>query len=158
VTPVPRPQAHGAGGYLETRQRARTRRWRLCWSGVLRDIRDHGPLHPDGYPSESKPALRNCRARRVETAKYRQSRSLGESRGLAPRRHEPTSLFNGVRPPTTRRGQGERHCLIKQRERTDCPQLTDVPSDLRVNGARHASHDLAPPSKPNSPPRVSRHI
>src|SRR5688572_14546212 len=78
--------------------------------------------------------------------------SPGESRGHAPRRHVPTSLFNGVRPPTTRRGQGERHCLIKQRERTDCPQLTDVPSDLRVNGARHASRNPVPPSKPNSPP------
>ena len=30
----PRPQAHGASSYLETRQRARTRRWRLCLSGV----------------------------------------------------------------------------------------------------------------------------
>src|SRR5262245_51759397 len=55
--------------------------------------------------------------------------SLGKSRGHAPRRRVATSLFNGVRPPTTRRGRGERHCLIKQRERTDCPQLTDVPSD-----------------------------
>src|ERR1044071_8153181 len=67
--------------------------------------------------------------------------SLGTSRGPAPRRHGPTSLFNGVRPPATRRGQGERHCLIKQRERTDCPQLTDCPSDLRVNGARHRSEE-----------------
>jgi hypothetical protein len=80
--------------------------------------------------------------------------SLGTSRRHAPRRRVPTSLFNGVRSPTTRRGQGERHCLIKQRERTDCPQLTDVPSDLRVNGARHASRDSVPPSKPNSPPTV----
>jgi len=55
--------------------------------------------------------------------------SLGESRGHAPRRRVATSLFNGVRPSTTRRGQGERHCLIKQRERTDYPQLTDVPPD-----------------------------
>lgn len=79
--------------------------------------------------------------------------SLGKSRSHAPRRRVATSLFNGVRPSTTRRGQGERHCLIKQRERTDCPQLTDVPSDLRVNGARHASRDLMPPSKPISPPQ-----
>src|SRR6187549_277017 len=78
--------------------------------------------------------------------------SLGKSRGHAPRRRVATSLFNGVRPSTTRRGQGERHSLIKLRERTDCPQLTDVPSDLRVNGARHASRNLMPPSKPNSPP------
>ena len=63
------------------------------------------------------------------------------------------SLFNGVRPPTTRRGQGERHCLIKLRERTDCPQLTDVPSDLRVNGARHAFLESIPPSKPDRPQR-----
>src|SRR5262245_33707230 len=79
--------------------------------------------------------------------------SLGKSRGHAPRRRVATSLFNGVRPPTTRRGQGERHSLIKLRERTDCPQLTDVPSDLRVNGARHASRNLMPPSKPISPPQ-----
>lgn len=56
VIPDPRPQAHGAGSDLTSvRQRARTRRWRLCWSGVFRDIRDHGPLLPDGETSESKP-------------------------------------------------------------------------------------------------------
>src|SRR4030095_5506857 len=42
--------------------------------------------------------------------------SLGRSRSHAPRRRVATSLLDGVRPPTTRRGQGERHCLIKQRE------------------------------------------
>jgi len=41
----------------------------------------------------------------------RRDTSLGESRGHAPRRRVATSLFNGVRPSTTRRGQGERHCL-----------------------------------------------
>jgi hypothetical protein len=46
------------------------------------------------------------------------------------------------------------HSLIRLRERTENPQLTDVPSDLRVNGARHASRDLELPSKPNSPPRL----
>jgi hypothetical protein len=45
--------------------------------------------------------------------------------------------------------------LIKQRVRTDCPQLTDVPSDLRVNGARHASLESAPPSKPERPPNTN---
>jgi hypothetical protein len=44
--------------------------------------------------------------------------------------------------------QGRRSQLIKLRERTNYPQLTDVPSDLRVNGARHASHESLPPSKP----------
>ena len=76
----------------------------------------------------------------------------GTSHLLTPSRRPETSLINGVRPPTLRRGPGERHCLIKQRERTDCPQLTDVPSDLRVNRARHASRNPVPPSKPNSPP------
>jgi hypothetical protein len=37
MTLDPRSQAHGASGYLEVRQRARTRRWRLLVSGVLRD-------------------------------------------------------------------------------------------------------------------------
>ena len=68
----------------------------------------------------------------------------------------PTSLLNGVWSPTTSRGQGRRHGLIKPRERTDFPQLTDVPSDLRVNGARHASRDPVPPSKPIRPREVSR--
>lgn len=56
VIPDPRPQAHGAGSYLTVvKQRARTRRWRLYWSGVLRDIRDHGPLLPDDErPSRSQ--------------------------------------------------------------------------------------------------------
>src|SRR6187455_2249696 len=43
------------------------------------------------------------------------------------------------------------HSLIKLRERTNYPQLTDVPSDLRVNGARHASCASLPPSKPCRP-------
>ena len=110
--------------------------------------RRRGTLH--AYP------LLLSRAQREEAAKNRRVTSSGESRPPPPEHQRGTSLFNGVRPPATRRGQGERHSLIKLRERTDCPQLTDVPSDLRVNGARHASHDLEPPSKPNSPPRVFR--
>ena len=106
--------------------------------------RRRGTLH--AYP------LLLSRARREEAAKNRRVTSSGESRPPPPEHQRGTSLFNGVRPPTTRRGQGERHSLIRLRERTDCPQLTDVPSDLRVNGARHASHDLEPPSKPDSPP------
>src|SRR3954462_9485599 len=45
------------------------------------------------------------------------------------------------------------HSLIRLRERTVYPQLTDVPSDLRVNGARHASRESLPPSKPCRPQR-----
>jgi hypothetical protein len=108
--------------------------------------RRRGTLH--AYP------LLLSRAQREEAAKNRRVTSSGESRPPPPEHQRGTSLFNGVRPPTTRRGQGERHSLIKLRERTDCPQLTDVPSDLRVNGARHASRNLMPPSKPISPPQA----
>ena len=95
VTPVPRPQAYGTGGYPETRQRARTRRWRLCWSGVLRDIRDHGPLHPDGYPSESKPVHPICSC----PPKYTGDRVGG-------RRRVSAMSLRGVRPERRRRSSG----------------------------------------------------
>src|SRR5881394_3423580 len=60
-------------------------------------------------------------------------------------------MASGPQPP----GEvgADAHSLIRLRERTENPQLTDVPSDLRVNGARHASRDSAPPSKPKSPPQ-----
>ena len=77
--------------------------------------------------------------------------SPGKSRPRAPWRHARASLFNGVLAPTTRRGQARRSQRFRLRERTDCPQLTDFPPDLRVSGARHASHDSAPPSKPGRP-------
>ena len=60
-------------------------------------------------------------------------------------------MTSGPQPPGEVRGR--RSQLIKLRERTEYPQLTDVPSDLRVNGARHASRESLPPSKPKSPPR-----
>jgi hypothetical protein len=41
--------------------------------------------------------------------------------------------------------------LFKQRVRAASPQLRCVPSDLRVDGARHASHESLPPSKPCRP-------
>ncbi len=77
--------------------------------------------------------------------------SPGKSHPRAPWRHARASLFNGVLAPTTRRGQARRSQRFRLRERTDCPQLTDCPPDLRVSGARHASHDSAPPSKPGRP-------
>jgi hypothetical protein len=77
----------------------------------------------------------------------------GKSHDQAPSRHLIASRFNGVLVPTTRRGRGGRSQRFRLRERTEYPQLTDVPSDLRVNGARHASRDSMPPSKPNSPPQ-----
>ena len=80
--------------------------------------------------------------------------SLGKSHNLTPRRRQIASPFNGVQPPTTGRGQEGRSQRIRLRERTDYPQLTDVPSDLRVNGARHASRESLPPSKPSRPQKV----
>jgi hypothetical protein len=90
-------------------------------------------------------------ARRGETANNRQAPDPVKSRDRTPGRRSITSLFNGIWPPTTRPGQGRRSQLIRLRERTDYPQLTDVPSDLRVNGARHASRESLPPSKPFRP-------
>jgi hypothetical protein len=90
-------------------------------------------------------------ARREEAAQNRRAPAPVKSRGWTPRRHPTASLLNGIWPPTTRRGQGRRSQLIKLRERTNYPQLTDVPSDLRVNGARHASCESLPPSKPCRP-------
>ena len=92
-------------------------------------------------------------ARREEAAQNRQAPASVKSRGWTPRRRPTTSLFNGIWPPTTRRGQGRRSQRIRLRERTNYPQLTDVPSDLRVNGARHASYESSPPSKPCRPHR-----
>src|SRR5437868_15506035 len=47
--------------------------------------------------------------------------------------------------------------LIKQRERAACPQLRCVPPDLRVDGARHASRESLPPSKPCRPQGARSH-
>ena len=87
----------------------------------------------------------------LSTANNRQAPDPVKSRHRTPSRRPIASLFNDIWPPTTRRGQGRRSLLIKQRERTVYPQLTDVPSDLRVNGARHASRESLPPSKPFRP-------
>ena len=107
-------------------------------------------------PSNPRGTLHACpllisHARREEAAKNRRAPDSVKSRGQTPSRRPIASLFNGIWPPTTRRGQGRRSQLIKLRERAEYPQLTDVPSDLRVNGARHASRESLPPSKPYRP-------
>ena len=68
-------------------------------------------------------------ARREEAAKNRRAPAPELSYVRTPRCRPAASLFNGIWPPTTRRGQGRRSLRIKQRERTEYPQLTDVPSD-----------------------------
>ena len=53
--PCPGRRPSRTDSYLVTRQRARTHRWRLCWSGVLRDSGDLGPLLPgDTRPARSQ--------------------------------------------------------------------------------------------------------
>ena len=120
--------------------------WRRRESNPRPKILPRRTLH--AYP------LLFSHARRGEAAQNRQAPDPVKSRGWTPGRRPTTSLFNGIWPPTTRRGQGRRSQLIKLRERTNYPQLTDVPSDLRVNGARHASRDSLPPSKPCRPHKV----
>src|SRR6059036_2110878 len=53
--------------------------------------------------------------------------------------------------PALQASSGWTSLLIKQRERAACPQLRCVPSDLRGDGPRHASHESLPPSKPCRP-------
>src|SRR4030095_11030418 len=84
--------------------------WRRRELNPRPKARRRGTLH--AYP------LLLSRAQREEAAKNRRVTSSGESRPPPPEHQRGTSLFNGVRPPTTRRGQGERHSLIKLRERT----------------------------------------
>src|SRR5262249_2361281 len=62
-------------------------------------------------------------------------------------------MASGPQPPGE--AGADAHSLIKLRERTDYPQLRDIPPDLRVSGARHASRESLPPSKPNRPHAMS---
>ncbi len=93
------------------------------------------------------------RARREKAAKNRQApdpEHLTVTRRAAAK---PPACLMTFDPQPPGEAEANAHSLIRLRERTENPQLTDVPSDLRVNGARHASRDLELPSKPNSPPR-----
>src|SRR5436190_8955723 len=119
--------------------------WRRRESNPRPKVLPRRTLH--AYP------LPMSHARREEAAQDRRAPAPVKSRGWTPRRHPTASLLNGIWPPTTRRGQGRRSQLIKLRERTNYPQLRDIPSDLRVNGARHASCESLPPSKPCRPHR-----
>src|SRR5206468_3834724 len=53
--------------------------------------------------------------------------------------------------PALQASSGWTSLLFKQRERAACPQLRCVPPDLRGDGARHASRESLPPSKPYRP-------
>jgi len=73
------------------------------------------------------------------------------SRRRDPEARAPTSLLLWHPFPPRRPDRGGRRYLIKQRERAACPQLRCVPPDLRGDGARHASRESLPPSKPYRP-------
>src|SRR5262249_5719619 len=65
-------------------------------------------------------------------------------------------VMTSVPAPEAKTGGTSR--LIKPRERAACPQLRCVPPDLRGDGARHASRESLPPSKPFRPRRNDRYI
>src|SRR5262245_8724956 len=91
--------------------------WRRRESNPRPKVLPRGTLH-------ACPLLMS-HARRDEAAKNRRAPDSETSRDQMPSRHLTASLFNGVWPPTTRRGRGRRSQLIKLRERTVNPQLTD---------------------------------
>src|SRR5258705_12270842 len=120
--------------------------WRRRESNPRPKARRRGTLH-------ACPLLFS-RLRREEAAKNRRRPSpehLTVARRAATRPPACLMTFDPQPPGEVR---ANAHSLIRLRERTENPQLTDVPSDLRVNGARPASRDPAPPSKPKSPPSV----
>ena len=128
----------------KTRRRIDEKWWRRRESNPRPKARRRRTLH-------ACPLLVS-RTQREETAKNRwipDSVSLTSERRAAVRKPACLMAF-GPQPPGEA-GANVTAYLIKQRERTDCPQLTDVPSDLRVNGARHAFRDSIPPSKPERP-------
>ena len=86
--------------------------------------------------------------KRPRTAKH-QTRYVSRPGAEPPPDRQPVYMASDSQPP----GEvgADAHSLIRLRERTVYPQLTDVPSDLRVNGARHASRESLPPSKPGRP-------
>lgn len=120
--------------------------WRRRESNPRPKARRRGTLH-------ACPLLFS-RARREKAAKNRQApdpERLTVARRAAA---QPPACLMTFDPQPPGEAEANAHSLIRLRERTENPQLTDVPSDLRVNGARHASRDLELPSKPNSPPRL----
>src|SRR5215813_10096590 len=119
--------------------------WRRRESNPRPKVPPRGILH--AYP------FLNSHGQREETAKNRQPPdsvflTVGRRATIQP----PARLMaSGPQPPGE--AEADAHSLIKLRERTDYPQLRDIPPDLRVSGARHASRESLPPSKPNRPHR-----
>ena len=95
--------------------------WRRRESNPRPKARPRGTLH-------ACPLLIS-RARREETAKNRRAPDAVclTIRRRAAVRSPACLMTSGPRPPGE--AGADAHCLIKQRERTENPQLTDVPSD-----------------------------
>jgi len=120
--------------------------WRRRESNPRPKVPPRGNLH--AYP------FLNSHGQREETAKNRRPPdsvilTVGRRATIQP----PARLMaSDPQPPGE--AEADAHSLIKLRERTDYPQLRDIPPDLRVSGARHASRVSLPPSKPNRPHQV----
>src|SRR5262245_701766 len=117
--------------------------WRRRESNPRPRVLPRGNLH--AYP------FLISHGRREETAKNRQPPgSVNLTVGCRATIQPPARLMASDPQPPGEAG-ADAHSLIKLRERTDYPQLRDIPPDLRVSGARHASRESLPPSKPNRP-------
>ena len=94
--PCPGRRPSRTDSYLVTRQRARTHRWRLCWSGVLRDSGSR-PASPRRYPPCSKPVHPHMRL----SVQY----TSGSARGSMPPRppHRTRARPPPPRPARTNR-------------------------------------------------------
>ena len=128
---------------FESMKSSLNRWWRRRESNPRPKARRRGTLH-------ACPLLFS-RARREKAAKNRQApdpEHLTVARRAAA---QPPACLMTFDPQPPGEAEANAHSLIRLRERTENPQLTDVPSDLRVNGARHAFLDSIPPSKPDRP-------
>ena len=122
--------------------------WRRRESNPRPKVRPRRNLH--AYP------FLFSHGRREETAKNRRPPDpvlLTVGRRAAA---QPPACLMASDPQPPGEVEADAHSLIKLRERTDYPQLRDIPPDLRVSGARHASRESLPPSKPNRPHQVER--
>ena len=143
------------GNECGQRKPARAGLVRWCWMLLDVEMVEAGGVEPPSegtFPQDSTCVSASFFSRPTcGSGEVPPGASLSKSHNQTPRRRLIASPFNGALNPTTGRGGGGAHSLIRLRERTEYPQLRDVPSDLRVNGARHASHESLPPSKPGRP-------
>ena len=99
--------------------------WRHCGDGLSPKVKSFGESELSGGGGGSRTRVRKHIIKEiymrirfwvlVSSVRKRPKppdTRLGVSRLRTPSRRSKASLFNVVRPPATRRGQGERHCLF----------------------------------------------